>query len=227
MKLRAFIILGVLALSGCAMVPDEISVPDNESLVSYSQAVTGGDGVKGKTARWGGIIVAVENKPQKTFVEVVNFPLNHYGKPKSSSEETIGRFKVEIDGFLDPIIFEKGRLVTFIGSVQTPLAGMIGEQPYMYPSIKVKDYYLWRKDNTYDGFPPMFFDYRMGWYSAWHPYYRPYLWSYHQQYRVVRSRNNNRNNYRPSRDINQGQPKQPRSVPASRTNKNNLRAKER
>ena len=168
MLLKVLFASAVLLLSGCAMVPDNLAVPDGTTLVSYQQSVTGGEEVTGRTARWGGVIVGVENKPKKTFVEVVHFPLNHYGRP-NTSEETVGRFKVQIDGFVDPIVFEKGRAVTFVGNVVTPLAGMVGEQPYMYPSIKARDYHLWREVQTYD-VSTLYFNYNTGWYSPF--YYR-------------------------------------------------------
>ncbi len=172
--LRSLFLLAAIALStGCSVVPDDIDLPDDTNLVSYNRAVTGGDSVIGQTARWGGIIVGVENKPEKTFVEIVNFPLNHYGKP-NASEETIGRFKVAMDGFVDPIHFEKGRLVTFVGEVQKPIAGMVGEQPYMYPLLNGDNYHMWRK-NSVNYISPLFFDYRMGWYSPfYYGAYRPF-----------------------------------------------------
>lgn len=186
MVLRYFSLVLVLLVSGCAIVPDEIKVDDNTPLVTYTKAVTGGDSALGKPARWGGIIVGVENKPQKTYIEVVHFPLNHYGKP-ITSEDTVGRFKVVINGFVDPILFEEGRSVTFVGTVMQPMAGMVGEQPYMYPTLEAKDYHLWRKETVYDvsGF---YFDYRLGWYSPfYYPYYRP-GWGFHtSRIRVTQS----------------------------------------
>ena len=178
--LRSLFLLAAIALAtGCSVVPDDIDVPDDTNLVSYNRAVTGGEAVIGQQARWGGIIAGVENKPQKTYVEVVNFPLNHYGRP-NPSEETVGRFKVELDGFVDPINFKKGRLITFLGEVKKPIAGMVGEQPYMYPLLTGANFHLWR-ENSVNYVHPLFFDYRMGWYSpfyygAYRPYYSP--WSY-------------------------------------------------
>ena len=74
---RALIIAAVLSLSGCAIVPDPIKVSDDESLVGYSKAVVAGEQVIGKQARWGGIITSVENKDNKTTIEMVYFPPNH------------------------------------------------------------------------------------------------------------------------------------------------------
>ncbi len=197
MLVRALLIVAIATLSGCAIVPDSLEVADGTELVSYSRAVTTGSEAEGKMARWGGIIAGVENKPEATWIEIVHFPLNHYGKPLRS-EETVGRFKVRIEGFVDPITFEKGRLVTFLGSIEGQTAGMVGEQPYMYPTIAGIDYHMWRKEAVYD-VSTLYFNYSTGWYSPFYsPFYRPYWGGYHSsRVRVIeRSSGIPANNYR-------------------------------
>lgn len=180
MLVRMLVIVSVVLFAGCAIVPESVEVPKGTELVSYSKAVTSGANAQGKMARWGGVIVGVENKPNKTFIELVHFPLNNYGKPNSGGE-TIGRFKVQIDGFVDPIVFEEGRSATFVGKLVPPTSGMVGEQPYMYPTILADDYHMWRKQEVYD-VNMYYFDYGTGWYS---PFMRHRPWGY-PSYRRVR-----------------------------------------
>lgn len=203
MIFRALLLVAVATLSGCAIVPDSLEVPEGTQLVSYTRAVTSGTEAVGKTARWGGVIVGVENKPQQTWIEIVHFPLNNYGKPLRS-EETVGRFKVSIDGFVDPITFEEGRLVTFIGTLQGQTAGMVGEQPYMYPTISALDYHMWRKESVYD-VSTLYFNYSTGWYSPFYsPFYHPH-WGFHRSRIRVIQRSN-------------GVPRSSRKAPKVRTN---------
>jgi outer membrane lipoprotein len=175
---RFLLLLSVVIFSGCAIVPESIDVPDGTQLVSYSKAVTSGANAQGQKARWGGLIVGVENKPNKTLIELAHFPLNHYGKPNSNGE-TIGRFKVQIDGFVDPIVFEEGREATFLGALTTPTAGMVGEQPYIYPTIIADDYHMWRRRDVYD-VDTFAFNSFSGWYSPFWggvgPFYHPWGW---------------------------------------------------
>lgn len=188
MILKALLLVAAVTLSGCAIVPDSLEVPDGTQLVSYTRAVTSGNDAVGQTARWGGLIVGVENKPQQTWIEIVHFPLNNYGKPLRS-EETVGRFKVSIDGFVDPITFEEGRLVTFIGTLQGQTAGMVGEQPYMYPTIGALDYHMWRKEAVYD-VSTLYFNYSTGWYSPFYsPFYRPHWGVHRSRIRVIQRGN--------------------------------------
>ena len=184
---RYLVLLTVFLFAGCTIVPDSIEVPEGTQLVSYSKAVTSGANAQGQKARWGGMIVGVENKPNKTFIELAHFPLNHYGKP-STNGETSGRFKVQIDGFVDPIVFEEGRAATFLGTVTAPTAGMVGEQPYIYPTIIADDYHMWRKQEVYD-VNTYFFNYHTGWYSPFYRFNGPWMYPHFNRTRVIRYEN--------------------------------------
>lgn len=166
---RALVILSIVGLSACSAIPDPIQVADDTSLVGYNKAVISSQETVGETARWGGVITQVENKPNQTVIEVVHFPLNHYGKP-ITSQDTVGRFKAVIDSFVDPIAFEEGRLITFIGKVNPPMAGLVGEHPYMFPALAVENFHLWRVQSNYPR-TSLYFDFYGGWHS---PFYYPY-----------------------------------------------------
>jgi outer membrane lipoprotein len=131
------------------VVPENIQIADETQLVSYEQVVSTGVEMVSKPARWGGLIADVENKKDGTFIEIVHFPLNHYGKPSVANEST-GRFKVKMEGFLDPVVFESGRAITFTGQVSEPIEGAVGEQTYIYPALDGDSYHLWRKERVYD-----------------------------------------------------------------------------
>lgn len=184
---RYLVLITVMLFTGCTIVPDSIDVPEGTQLVSYSKAVTSGASAQGQKARWGGMIVGVENKPNKTLIELAHFPLNHYGKP-STNGETAGRFKVQIDGFVDPIVFEEGRSATFLGTLTTPIAGMVGEQPYIYPTIIAEDYHMWRKQEVYD-VNTYFFNYHTGWYSPFYRFNGPWMYPHFNRTRVIRYQN--------------------------------------
>ena len=184
---RYLVLLTVMLFTGCTIVPESIEVPEGTQLISYSKAVTSGVNAQGQKARWGGMIVGVENKPNKTFIELAHFPLNHYGKP-STNGETSGRFKVQIDGFVDPIVFEEGRSATFLGTITAPTAGMVGEQPYIYPTIIAEDYHMWRKQEVYD-VNTYFFNYHTGWYSPFYRFNGPWMYPHFNRTRVIRYQN--------------------------------------
>ena len=177
---RYFVLLAVFLFAGCTIVPDSIDVPEGTQLVSYSKAVTSGASAQGQKARWGGLIVGVENKPNQTLIELAHFPLNHYGKPGTNGE-TSGRF-------VDPIVFEEGRSATFLGTITAPTAGMVGEQPYIYPTIIADDYHMWRKQQVYD-VNTYFFTYHPGWYSPFYRFNGPWMSPHFNRTRVIRYEN--------------------------------------
>ena len=118
--------------------------------------------------RWGGTIAVVENRQSETQVEIVARKLQSNGRPKEEYESG-GRFQAKIPGFLDPVIFEKGRSFTVVGSIKGEISGKIGEHPYRYPIVEVTDYYLWSPLPKRIYYDPWFYD-------PWGPFpyhYRP------------------------------------------------------
>lgn len=143
MVIRFLAIVLVISLSGCAIVPESIQVADEKSLVDYKQVAASPNATAEKTARWGGVITKVENLPKATMVEVLQFPLRGYGRPVSVADSA-GRFRVYVDEFLDPMVYEQGRTVTFTGKVLGVEEGLVGEHNYVFPTLKAEGYYLWK-----------------------------------------------------------------------------------
>jgi outer membrane lipoprotein len=193
--------LAIVVLSGCAMVPEPIDVSKNTVLVSFEDVNKGVTTVgpthsqtsvdAGQKARWGGKIVSVVNKKTVSEIEVVFFPEDRLGKPKTGMPSA-GRFKAVVDGFVDPLVFEQGRLITVVGDVSSSITGVIGEQEYVYPTLNAKGYYMW-KDSTdinveMDSFAFSPFSYRMGFRNSFfNPWYDPWLRNYQRsRIRVIR-----------------------------------------
>lgn len=175
---RSILLIILLAvLAGCATVPDELEVDQNTSLISFDTVINSEDMPVGEKARWGGKIVSVENKKDVSEIEVVFFPENRTGKPQTNLASS-GRFKVVVNGFVDPLVFEQGRLITVVGEVGQTHSGIIGEQSYDYPTVNAVGYYMWKESTRVDvdafafvpfghfhGFHRNFF---YPWYDPWH-----------------------------------------------------------
>ncbi len=182
------ILVGILVLAACNIVPNQIAVEENTNLVNYKSIdkTQVSPSQVGELARWGGKIVSVENKKDVSEIEVVFFPESRSGKPRVG-DESLGRFKAVVKGFVDPLVFEEGRLVTVVGSVGELTEGVIGEQTYKYPTLDAKGYYMWRKTTDLEvesvGFSPFLYSqhYRRGFFSPW---YDPW-WGKRQRVRVI------------------------------------------
>lgn len=196
------LLAGVLAFSlvtGCVNVPNEIDVAENTNLVPFDKVnasiVNVGPSTdaslttdnSGQKARWGGKIVSVVNKKDVSEIEVVFFPENSYGKPKTGMPSS-GRFKAVVEGFVDPLVFEQGRLITVVGEVGQSQSGIIGEQDYLYPTLNAMGYYMWKESTNINveldtfGFSP--FSYRSGFNNSFfNPWYDPW-YRRHQRARI-------------------------------------------
>jgi len=122
----------------------------------------------GQNVRWGGTILHVENKQDTSWLSIVGFPLNSYGRPLKSAEST-GRFIAIVDEFLEPIVYTNDRQITFSGTFIKTESRKVGEYSYDYPVIEVEHYYLWPVVTTPDANHQPYW-----WHDPWYdPWYYP------------------------------------------------------
>lgn len=170
----------LLTLSGCVSFPDSVQVPEGTNVVTYEQVASNPEITKNKIAQWGGVVASVENQKDSTLVEMVYYPLRSYGRP-SVGKESIGRFRVYVNGFLDPMVYQQGRSMTFSGAVVGTEEGLVGEHNYIFPTLQASGYHLWedidRIDVTTISVWPY---YHHGYWGIGHPRYRFgwYAWPY-------------------------------------------------
>jgi outer membrane lipoprotein len=136
-------------LAGCSTLPEQIQLPDETNLITYQEAASKSKEVLGQKARWGGVIARIENKPNNTLIEMVYYPLRSYGRPLPS-DESIGRFRVYVNGFLDPMVYKEGRTMTFTGDFVRLEKGMVGEHEYVFPTLASSGYFLWKEIQQVD-----------------------------------------------------------------------------
>ncbi len=163
--------LSLMALAGCASYPEPVRIADNVALTSYENATQ--QNIDFGTARWSGVIAEISNQANQTRLEVVYFPSGSNGRP-SVSDQTQGRFVTYIKGFLDPMVYQRGKSVTVLGELTRAEVGKVDEYEYRYPVIKDAKVYLWPKQEerieVIDSWPMM------------RPY--PYYWGYSPGIRV-------------------------------------------
>lgn len=140
---RWWLFASIMALlSGCATqapAPIAAAPPNNPPLAQVRANLSDYQGI---SIRWGGTIAKVENREQETVLLIVSQPLDDEGKPQVGAASQ-GRFMAKVNGFLDPVIYATGRLVTVVGTVAGSESRKIGSYPYLYPVVAVKDYHLW------------------------------------------------------------------------------------
>ncbi|WP_028492189.1 Slp family lipoprotein [Thioalkalivibrio sp. ALE19] len=117
-----------LALAGCAATPLEPRAVTAERLPQTDQM-------------WGGVIAEVDHGPETTVLEVLAYPLR--GQEPRTGAASQGRFRVVVDGFLDPVDYRPGRRVTATGPVTAVETGRIGEAEYRFPVLEARQLHLW------------------------------------------------------------------------------------
>jgi|SRR5690625_1642355 len=173
----------LILLVGCATtVPEEVRrAPAEAPEVSEVRAEP--QRYEGVPVRWGGHIVSVTNRPDETCLELVERDLERGGRP-IEADRSEGRFLACMPQFLDPSIYEPGRLLTVAGVIDGIETGLVGEFEYQYPRVRLDAHQLWSPlpdPRTWERDPywrdPFWDPY---WYGPWRygpPYYRgPGAW---------------------------------------------------
>lgn len=131
----------VFQLSGCAHVVSEGLRSQVDTSIPPSLLFADPEAYRGRVVILGGDIVSTENTSNGTTVEVVQKPLDHRGRPQVS-DRSVGRFLVLFDGYLDPLIYQKGKLITVAGEIIGRTVRPLGQMDYSYPLIKSRELYL-------------------------------------------------------------------------------------
>lgn len=94
---------------------------------------------------WGGQLIAVENRRDSTELEVLAFPLDSGGRPDTAAA-SVGRFVAVQAGFLDPVDYAPGRLVTATGTVGAARTGAVGGAQVRLATLDVQSLRLWPRE---------------------------------------------------------------------------------
>ena len=170
----------ILSISACsAHIPPEIAQPLQGS-PGIGKVRHNTDAFMSTKVRWGGVILATENRQDTSRLTIVAFPLRDDGEPRISEQST-GRFIAIVDEFLEPLVFKRDREITVTGKVLKTETLNVGEFAYEYPVIQVEQYYLWpeKTEPVYVDYPPYW------WRDPWYPYY-PYYPFYPRHHHLMR-----------------------------------------
>lgn len=166
-------LLLIMLLSACSShIPPEIKQP-LEGSPSLGEVRDRAEAYASQKVRWGGVILATENKQDASWLTIVAFPLDDNGEPRISDQST-GRFIAIVDQFLEPTVYTPEREITVIGNMLRTETIDVGEFAYEYPVIQAQHYYVWpvKEEPVYVDYPPYW------WYDPWYPYY-PYYYPYY------------------------------------------------
>ncbi len=172
--MRLFKLLPFIAvLGGCVTAPQNLQV-DEFALRSLTQIEASHYSCQCKIIRLGGKVITVENLVNRTKVEIMSLPVANYSAKPSIDSANQGRFIAYFNGFIDPKNL-KDQYVTVVGTLKNQETGKIGEATYQYPVVAVRDYRIWKLQESYvyddwDDYPYGYWGFRsrFRWHSHFH-----------------------------------------------------------
>ncbi|MBB6086161.1 Slp family lipoprotein [Wenzhouxiangella marina] len=132
-----------LLLVACATSP---VATDGEEIAPVGPAhVLEDQSLVGELVVWGGRIVEVENRADRTLLVVASLPLDRADRPRLHYEPGV-RFIAEQPGYLEPLTFAPGRFVTILGTVSGTRIRAVGDYDYLHPTMDIEKLHLWPSD---------------------------------------------------------------------------------
>jgi outer membrane lipoprotein len=159
MRAWVFTLLTAGLLSACATVPKNLQG-------EFAAGMPRDGAADGTAVRWGGRIIAVEPKADRTCFQILAQELGNQARPRGG-DESGGRFLACRSGFYDPAVFAEGRELTVTGRIAGGESRRIGEYDYRLPLVEAEVIHLWRERPLYETHyaPTPFF------WPGWHGYY--------------------------------------------------------
>jgi outer membrane lipoprotein len=143
--MRIIFYLTLILLTACSSTSPLIKTAPLEDY-QLKHVVLNVDNFVGKSVRWGGKVIKVNNDEKFSTIQMVQFPLNGFGKPLPTKSSQ-GRFSSQSQKFLDPVIFEEGTLVTFAGTVLSTETIKVDKKSLLVPIINITEFHIWPERN--------------------------------------------------------------------------------
>lgn len=151
-----FICMSGILVGGCAMPLSKQVRQQATKDLSFAEVIADPAAYRGKTVIWGGIITKTVADEGRTDIYLREASLDFRGKPREE-ESPGGLFIARTPNRLDPEKFKEGERITLAGEITGEELGRYEEQPYVYPVLDIKEFYLWET-----GFPKVRWEQRGG-----------------------------------------------------------------
>lgn len=179
------ILFGVMFLAlaiSCTVMSSQVR-KEAISTTPFKTLIESSELYLGKTVILGGYIIQTENKTGDTIIKVLQTPLDLWETP-TEVDKSEGRFIVLQKGYLDPVIYSKGRRITVAGSILGVEKEDIASCPNKCLKIESREIYLWPEYKYRDTYPYYYPYGRYPYYWRNEPYYYhyrgyPYYWDYY------------------------------------------------
>lgn len=139
----------LLMLAACAPAPIYKTTAGAIAAVPFQVAQTP-ERFAGNEVIWGGRIVQVKVLADHSEIEVLAYPLDSSQRPKANDSGS-GRFVAVMAGYVEPLDYPTGALITVNGKLSGSRAGKVGEADYVFPLVSVAQAHVWSADEMNKG----------------------------------------------------------------------------
>jgi outer membrane lipoprotein, Slp family len=150
----------LLALVACAPAPIYKVAPGMVAASPMQVAQAPEQYARGRVI-WGGRVVAVNNLPDHSEIEILAYPLDSSQRPKFGADGN-GRFIALVPGYAEPMNYPNGAPITVDGQLAGSRAGKVGEADYVFPLVQTTQSHVWTAEEMRSGHPNINFGVGLG-----------------------------------------------------------------
>ncbi|WHZ18780.1 MAG: Slp family lipoprotein [Rhodanobacteraceae bacterium] len=148
------------ALAACAPAPIYKTGPSAVT-ATPQQVATAPANFRNLQVVWGGSVVGVHNLADSSEIEILAYPLDSSQRPRLK-EPAIGRFIAIVPGFVEPMNYPPGALVTLRGTLDGSRNGVVGQADYTFALVRSDTMHRWTPDEMRQGHPNVSFGVGVG-----------------------------------------------------------------
>ena len=150
----------LLGLVACAPAPIYKAAPGTLAATPTQVAQAPEQYARGQVI-WGGRVVAVNNLPDHSEIEILAYPLDSSQRPKFGAGGS-GRFIALLPGYAEPMNYPNGAPITVDGQLAGSRAGKVGEADYVFPLVQIAQSHVWTAEEMRSGHPNINFGVGLG-----------------------------------------------------------------
>ena len=160
------IVLASTFMVSCSVISHRVR-SEADPPVPFQTLIRDVDKYIGRTVILGGYILETENLESETILKVLQTPLR-FGHDPDFKKRSEGRFMVYHNGFLDPEVYGRNRVITVAGRVIGTDMEKIGDEQIQYLKIEDREIYLW---SEYTNSRPYYYPWPYPYHRTLHPYW--------------------------------------------------------
>lgn len=152
----------LLGLTACDPAPIYKTTPGSTLIATPAQVAQTPERYANGQVIWGGQVVAVNNLPDHSEIEILAYPLDASQRPRIGANRADGRFIALVPGYAEPMNYPAGAPITIDGRLAGSRAGKVGEADYVFPLVKVVQSHVWSAAEMRSGHPNIRFGLGVG-----------------------------------------------------------------